>query len=154
MGFKVSSQITREVGNSLKAVSEEFATNFLDGYKTHLKEMTEFHKKECRDLINLSAKFKWKSITAETKSQRDDFIKASETSIRRFKTLLMAERVVLEDKTADLISVGLMKALEVFVGAAKGILVGFVGSGPLAPLAAPQAALDTSKLFPHDEEVT
>ena len=107
---------------ALEDMAKGLADQFLDGLKDILSNASDAQKKKIQDILKDGAKFKWKALTASDQAEARQYAEAVETSVRRVKTILLAERIVAEEKIAAIISNLWGKALDGLVTIAKGLL--------------------------------
>ena len=106
----------------LETLADGLADQFLDGMKDILSGASDASKNKVQDILKQGAKFKFKALTAEDSEQAREYAEAVETSIRRVKTILLAEQIVAEESIAALVSNLWSKALDGLATIAKGLL--------------------------------
>jgi len=137
----------------LETLASDLADTFLDGFKDHLAEADAAARGRVQDILKEGANFKLKAMTAEDQLMAREYAEAVETTVRRVKTILLAERLVAEESAAALIAAGFSKALSVLgdvaVGIIKTVASGLV-SGAIAGLTGGEGggSFDPSDIFP------
>lgn len=106
----------------LKRLADQISTQFLDGLSEVLSDADEHTRARVQTLLGESARFKWQAMTADDADKARLYAEAVETSVRRVKTLLLAEAVVAEEKIASTISALWGSALDGLTEIAKGLL--------------------------------
>lgn len=138
---------------ALEEMAGGLADQFLAGMKDVLDDASAATKAKVEGILQEGARFKWKAMTADDQETARQYAEAVETSIRRVKTLLIAERIVAEESVAAVLSNLWEKSLDGFVSVAKGLLAtvasglvqgaikGLTGGGE-------DGSLDSSDIFP------
>jgi len=106
----------------LEKLADGLADDFLSGMKDILSSADDAAKDKVQAILKQGAKFKFKALTAEDPEQAREYAEAVETSVRRVKTILLAEQIVAEETIAALVSNLWSKALDGLATIAKGLL--------------------------------
>lgn len=142
-----SKEFLEEVSNGIEQATRSISKEFIGGFDAYIENLDDALRERVEELIDLAASFRWKAETAKDRETKKAYLDECDTVVRRFKTLLLAERIVVEERTADLITSSLIQVLNVFSGVAKGMILGFIGSGPLSVFAPVLASFDPESLF-------
>ena len=106
----------------IEKLADGLATQFLGGMKDILADADQAAKDKVAEILKQGASFKFKAITADTPDLARDYAEAVETSVRRVKTILLAEQLVAEESVAALVSSLWGTALDGLATIAKGLL--------------------------------
>lgn len=122
----MTGKLVRDIGSvavpEIERLSKQIADDFLGGLSDVLKDAAESQQEEVKAILQEGAKFKWKALTADDAAQARQYAEAVETSVRRVKTILLAEEIVAEEKLAAVISRLWGKALDGLAVIAQGLL--------------------------------
>ncbi len=145
-------EVAEHVGPELTKLAGSLADDFLGGLRAILENASQEVKDQVAERVRQGYEFKRKAMVAETQGTAREYARAAETSARRVRTILLAERVVVKDSTAALVESLFASALDGFGKVAKVVLTtvveGFV-SGLIGGLAeGGDGSADPSKAFP------
>lgn len=132
----------RELADKLQADFVAEVSEFVDNAKTD----------KLKELLKTATDFRLKALTASTPEEARQYAEATETALRRIKTVALAERIVAEEHTAALISKAAKLVLNTLVSVGKeilGVAVQAAVSGAVQGLAGGSGGggFDPSKIF-------
>lgn len=134
-------KILKTAAPELQRVALDLADNLLLGMQDILSDAPQSIQEQIRDLVHKGAHFQYLSIVSQDSVKSKDYSEAVVTVERRIKTILLAEKIVAEERTANTIVALLDKAFQVFVlvagslvksfasGLAQGAVSGIIDSG-------------------------
>lgn len=106
----------------LEKLAGGLADDFLGGLRTIFEGASNDAKAKVEDLIKKGYSFKQKALTADDQDLAREYAEAVETTVRRVRTVLLAEALVAEESTASLIGDLFEKALDGLATIAKGLI--------------------------------
>lgn len=138
---------------TITSLAEQSAQEFLGGLASILDGADENARAKVLAIVNKGFEFKEKALTASNLDEARLYAGEVETSARRVKTILLAERLVAEESFATVISNLFWSALETFGKLLGGLIekvVAGLASGAVSGLIAGDggAALGASDIFP------
>ena len=136
----------------LERLADDLSKQFLGGLKGILANADAAARDKVADLIKKGYDFKRKAITADTQEEAREYSEAVATTVRRVKTILLAEKLVAEESVAALVSNLFETALDGLATIAKGLL-GTIAEGVVSGVISSIAgggdgSFDPSSIFP------
>jgi len=106
----------------LERLADDLSDQFLQGLKGVLEGADAAARGKVEELVRQGYEFKRKALTADDQEQARQYAGAVETSVRRVRTVLLAERIVAEEQFAATVSDLFSQALDGLATIAKGML--------------------------------
>lgn len=120
--MSLTEKVLEVAGPEIRELASGLSEDFVAGLKDVLEGADPDTQAKVKELVKQGYEFKRDAMLAKTADEARQYAEAAETSARRLKTVLLAERLIAEEKAARAISAIFRKALDAFGMIAKTLL--------------------------------
>lgn len=121
-------------GPALEQAADKIGSDLLGGFESILRDAGRVAREKAAQDLRRAGRFRLKAATSEGK-ERDDYLAAATTAMRAFKTTLLAEKLVAEERSAELLQAAALKAFDAAADVA-GLVLGKVAEAAVTGLVA------------------